>query len=76
VVFLKEKIMTDEEADTLDEEVTKKPPKVDPAKARRAVHMIAVDDLTAEYLMIKAAANQTPEAVLSSIIRKELAVAT
>jgi hypothetical protein len=36
--------------------------------------MIAVDDLTAEYLRIKAAAsNQTPEAVLSSIIRKELA---
>jgi hypothetical protein len=69
--------MTDEEADALDEEVTKNPPKVDPAKARRAVLMIAVDDLTAEYLTIKAAAsNQTPEAVLSGIIRKELAAAT
>jgi hypothetical protein len=63
--------MTDEEADALDEEVTRNPPKVDPAKARRAVRMIAVDDLTAEYLISKAAAtNQSPEAVLSGIIRK------
>jgi hypothetical protein len=69
--------MTDEEADALDEEVTRNPPKVDPAKARRAVRMIAVDDLTAEYLTHKAAAtNQTPEAVLSGLVRKELAAAS
>jgi hypothetical protein len=54
--------MTDEEADALDEEVTQHPPNVDPTKARRAIRMIAVDDLTAEYLRIKAAAsNQTPK---------------
>ena len=68
--------MTDEEADALDEAVTRNPPKVNRAHARRAVRMIAVDDLTAEYLNTKAAAtNQTPEAVLSSLVRKELASA-
>ncbi|MDR3324647.1 MAG: hypothetical protein LBS82_01475 [Spirochaetaceae bacterium] len=66
--------MTDKEADALDEELTRKAPAADPAKARRAVRMIAVDDLSAKYLTIKAAAtNQTPEAVLSGIIRTQIA---
>jgi hypothetical protein len=68
-------VMTEEEADALDEKVTKYPPKVDPAKARFPVRMIAVDDMTAEYLTIKAAAtHQTPEEVLSGLVRKELAL--
>jgi hypothetical protein len=69
--------MTEEEADALDERFTKYPPKVDPAKARYPVRMVAVDELTAEYLTIKAAAtHQTPEKVLSDLVRKELVVTT
>jgi hypothetical protein len=68
--------MTDEEYDALDEEVTRNPPRVDRTKARRAIRMIEVDDLSAEYLKIKAAAsNQSPEAVLRGIILKEIAAA-
>jgi hypothetical protein len=63
--------MTEEEADALEEMVTRNPPKVDPAKARRPLRMIAVDDLTAEYLTIRAAATrQTPEEVLGSIVSR------
>jgi hypothetical protein len=43
--------MTDEEYDALEEFVTKYPRKVDPSKARRAVRMVALDDLAADYLI-------------------------
>ena len=66
--------MTEEEAWALEEEVTKNPPKVDPARARRPVHMITVDDLSADWLRIKAAAEHTtPEAIIGSLVRKEIA---
>jgi hypothetical protein len=66
--------MTEEEAWALEEEVTKNPPKVDPSKARRPVRMITVDDFSADWLRIKAAAEHTtPEAIIGSLVRKEIA---
>ena len=43
--------MTEEEADALDELVTKNPPRVDPSKARHAIRMVSLDDLSADYLL-------------------------
>ena len=66
--------MTEEEAWALEEEVTNNPPKVDPAKARRPVRMITVDDFSADWLRVKAAAEHTtPEAVIGALVRKEIA---
>ena len=66
--------MTEEEAWALEEEVTNNPPKVDPAKARRPVRMIAVDDFSADWLRVKAAAEHTtPEAIIGALVRKEIA---
>ena len=66
--------MTDEEYDALEDEVTRNPPKVDPAKARHPVRMITVDDLSADWLRIKAAAGHTtPEAIIGELVRKEIA---
>ena len=68
--------MTDEEYDALEDEVTRNPPKVDPAKARHPVRMITVDDLSADWLRIKAAAGHTtPEAIIGELVRKEIAAA-
>jgi hypothetical protein len=65
--------MTDEEADALDEEVTRNPPKIDPAKARHPVRMITVDDLSADWLRIKAAAGHTTtEEIIGELVRKEI----
>ena len=44
--------MTEEEAWALEDGVTRNPPKVDPSKARHPVHMIAVDDFSADWLRI------------------------
>ncbi|GHV93886.1 hypothetical protein AGMMS50293_02060 [Spirochaetia bacterium] len=66
--------MTDEEYDVLEDEVTRNPPKVDPTKARHPVRMISVDDLSADWLRIKAAAGHTtPEAIIGELVRKEIA---
>ena len=66
--------MTEEEAWALEEEVTNNPPKVDPAKARRPVRMITVDDFSADWLRVKAAAEHTtPEALIGALVRKEIA---
>jgi hypothetical protein len=66
--------LTDEEYDALEEELTKNPPKVDPAKARHPVRMITVDELSADWLRIKAAANHTtPEAIIGELVREKIA---
>jgi hypothetical protein len=66
--------MTEEEAWALEEEVTKNPPAVDPAKARRPVCMIPVDGFSADWLRVKAAAEHTtPEAIIGALVRKEIA---
>ena len=66
--------MTEEEAWALEEEVTNNPPKVDPAKARHPVRMVTVDDFSADWLRVKAAAEHTtPEALIGALVRKEIA---
>jgi hypothetical protein len=46
--------LTEAEYDALEDEITRNPPDIDPAKARRPVRLIAVDDFSAEWLRIKA----------------------
>jgi hypothetical protein len=66
--------MTEEEADALDELVTKCPPKVDPSKARNAACTVTLDDLSADYLLsISAAANKTPTEIISEMVNEKIA---
>jgi len=65
--------MTEEEADALDELVTKNPPRVDPSRARHVVRMVAVDDLSADYLMTKALSDhKTPDQIISEMVRERI----
>jgi hypothetical protein len=65
--------MTDEEADALDELVTKNPPKVDPSKARHVVRMVALDDFSAEYLLsLSAARNISPTQLIGEMVRERV----
>ena len=66
-------VMTEEEADALDELLTKTTPKVNPAvrgiTARKGFKMVMVDDFSAEYITAKAlATRQTPEAIIHGSI--------
>jgi hypothetical protein len=74
---------TDEEYDALDEYYTKNPPKVSGdgksgffAKHKGSQipgHVIIVDDLSADWLRVKAAAEHTtPEEIVSELVRKEI----
>jgi hypothetical protein len=70
---------TDEEYDDMDEYYTKNPPKVTgDGKSgffmKNKGHIVIVDDLSADWLRIKAAANRTtPEAIIGELVRKEIA---
>jgi hypothetical protein len=71
--------MTDEEADALDERLTRTTPaiKTDAGSGPKVRHpptrMVAVDDLTAEYLTSRAmATHKSPTEVLGELVRKEL----
>jgi hypothetical protein len=69
---------TDEEYDALDEYYTKNPPKVSGGGksgffAKHKGHVIVVDDLCADWLRIKAAAEHTtPEAIIGALVRREI----
>jgi hypothetical protein len=71
--------MTDAEYDALDEYWTEHTPKVSGNGksgffAKHAGHVIFIDDFSADWLRIKAASrNTTPEAIVSELIRKEIA---
>ena len=72
------KTMTDEEADALDEYYTKNPPIVDPGKnggfAKKSFKLIAVDNITADYLITKALSDhKTPEQIINEMVREKLA---
>ena len=76
--------MTDEEYDALDECYTKNPPKLSgngksgffAKHAEKGNTLIFVDNLSADWLRIKAAANNTtPEAIISELVRKEMLLA-
>jgi len=65
--------MTEEEADALDDLVTKNPPKVDPAKARHAARMVALDDFSADYLLsVSTATHKTPAEIISEMVQERI----
>ncbi|MDR1174147.1 MAG: hypothetical protein LBK83_01585 [Treponema sp.] len=69
---------TDAEYDALDEYYTKNPPRVSGDGkngffAQHKGHVIIVDDLSADWLRVKAAAEHTtPEAIVGQLVRKEI----
>ena len=74
--------LTEEEYDTLDEYYTKNPPKLSgngksgffAKHAEKGSTLIFVDDLSANWLRIKAeAANTTSEAIIRQLVDKEIA---
>jgi len=74
--------MTDEEYDALDEYWTTHTPKVSGNGksgffAKHSGHVVFVDSLSADWLRIKAVANNTtPEAIIGELVRAEIARAT
>ena len=68
--------MTEEEADALDELVTNNPPRVDPSKARHGARMVAVDELSADYLLTRALSDhKTPAQIISEMVKERIAAA-
>jgi hypothetical protein len=66
--------LTEAEYDILEDEITRNPPDVDPAKSRRPVRMVVVDDFSAEWLRVKAeAGHTTPTEVIHTLVAHELA---
>jgi hypothetical protein len=70
--------MTDEEYDALDEYWTKKPPEVDPLKARyiapRGERMVTLDAFAAAYINSCAeAARKTPAEIITDLVREKIA---
>ena len=74
--------MTDEEYDALDEYWTTHTPKVSGNGksgffAKHSGHVVFVDSLSADWLRIKAVANNTtPEAIIGELVRAEIARTT
>ena len=73
-------IMTDEEAEALDELLTKTTPKVNPAikgiTANKGFRMISVDDFSAEYITSKAlASRKTPAEIIHALVSRDMAAA-
>ena len=70
-------IMTEEEADALDELLTKTTPRVNPSirgiTAKKGFKMIAVDDFSAEYITSKAlATRQTPQEIIHELVNRDI----
>ena len=70
-------IMTEEEADALDELLTRTTPAVNPeirgVTARKGFKMVMVDDFSAEYIISKAhATGQTTEEVIHTLVDQEI----
>ena len=75
-------ILTEEEAEALDELLTNTTPEVNPnvegpfIKNYRQGMMVALDKLSAQYLQSRMlATKQTPTELISGMIRKEMAIA-
>nr|AGS53737.1 hypothetical protein [uncultured bacterium contig00076] len=74
--------LTEEEYDALDEHYTKNPPKVNPAKEgtgfftrqTAAAKTVTLDNLSADYLTVKAMATQkTPAQIIGEMVRERIA---
>jgi len=74
--------MTDEEADALDELVTKNPPKVSGSGKngffmKHKGNIIILDDVSATWLRVTAeSTDKSPEEIIGEMIREKIAVAT
>jgi hypothetical protein len=71
-------ILTDEEADALDELLTKNPPKTNPNAQgpfiKNRETLVFLDPFSAEYLKAKAmAARKTPAEVIGELVREKIA---
>ena len=69
-------VMTEEEADALDDLLTRTTPAVNPAirgvTARKGFKMMLVDDYSADYIISKAhATRQTTEEVIHTLVDQE-----
>ena len=72
--------MTDEEAARLDAKWTKEAPKPGPngtgyfTQCKKTAHTITIDNVTANYLLTKAAADhKTPAEIIGELVQKEIA---
>jgi hypothetical protein len=73
--------MTDEEYDALDEEQTRSTPKFGPPGSgwlnRREVRLFGLDDITQEWLIVKAkAVNKSPAQIINEIVHEKIALAS
>jgi hypothetical protein len=73
-------ILTDEEADTLDELLTKTMPKTNPNVQgpfiRRRDTLVVLDTFSAEYLKARMlATKKTPAELINGMIRREMSIA-
>jgi hypothetical protein len=71
-------VMTEEEADVLDELLTRTTPKVNPAvrgiTARKGFTTITVDDFSADYITGKAlATRRTLEEIIHALVTNDIA---
>ncbi|MDR2483511.1 MAG: hypothetical protein LBD08_07785 [Treponema sp.] len=72
--------LTNEEYDRLDEKWTKTTPKTGPngsgyfSQRKAAARTVTIDDLSADYLMIKAMdTHKTPAEIISEMVRERIA---
>jgi hypothetical protein len=75
------KDLTDEEYNALDEKWTKTTPKVGPngsgyfSQRKTAARTVTIDNLSADYLMIKAMdTHKTPAEIISEMVQERIAV--
>jgi len=72
-------VLTDEEADALDEELTRTVPKLTGVegpfiKNYRSSMLVALDQLSAQYLQARMlATKQTPAEIISEMVRERIA---
>ncbi|GMO40879.1 MAG: hypothetical protein Pg6C_01720 [Treponemataceae bacterium] len=72
-------MMTEAEAAALDEELTRTTPAVNPnvrgVTAHKGFKTVTIDDFSADYITARAlATRQTPEEVISEMVREKIAV--
>ncbi|MDR2597151.1 MAG: hypothetical protein LBC76_07525 [Treponema sp.] len=71
-------VMTDEEADALDELLTQTTPqltKIPGVFARQRALLSALDEVTANYIITKAEAfHKTPSEIIGELVREKIAV--
>jgi hypothetical protein len=74
------KDLTEEEYDALDDYYTRNPPAVDPAKnrlAERSFRVVALDGLSADYLVTKAITDhKTPSEIIGEMVRERISAST